>query len=75
MDVVLDQLAVVCVPVDLRFLWRPQCADPNDDMVLETALNGQADTIATFNLRDLADAAKRFGIRAERPATILRRLR
>lgn len=73
-DVVLDQLAAVCVPVALRFLWRPQCADPDDDMVLETAVNGQADAIATFNVRDLADAAKRFGISVERPATILRRL-
>ena len=41
-------------------------------MVLETAVNGRADILATFNLRDLAAAAARFGVRALRPADLLR---
>lgn len=74
MDVVLDQLAQVCVPVDLHFLWRPRSRDPDDDMVLETAINGRADAIATFNIRDLAAAAVYFGVAVEQPVSVLRRL-
>lgn len=43
-------------------------------MVLETAINGQADTIVTFNVRHLAAAARSFGIAVEGPADLLRRL-
>jgi hypothetical protein len=43
--------------------------------VLETAVNGPADMIAIFDLRDLAAAAARLGIAAARPGTILRQLR
>jgi predicted nucleic acid-binding protein len=73
-DALLDQLADVCVPVDLHFLWRPRSKDPDDDMVLETAINGRADVIATFNVRHLAPAAY-FGVTVELPASLLRTLR
>jgi predicted nucleic acid-binding protein len=43
----LDALSAVIEPVVFRFLWRPQLKDPADEMVLETAVNGQADRIAT----------------------------
>jgi putative PIN family toxin of toxin-antitoxin system len=75
MDAVLDQLAEVCVPVDLHFLWRPGARDPDDDMVLETAINGRADIIVTFNVRHFAAAASYYGLTVERPANLLRRLR
>jgi putative PIN family toxin of toxin-antitoxin system len=74
MDVVLDQLAAAGSAVDLHFLWRSRARDPDDDMVLETAINGEADTIVTFNVRHLAQAARYFGIAVERPADLLRRL-
>jgi putative PIN family toxin of toxin-antitoxin system len=74
MDVVLDQLAAVGVPVDLHFLWRPRSQDPDDDMVLETAINGRADVIASFNVRHLAAAALWFGVTVQPPADVLRRL-
>ena len=48
--------------------------DPNDEMVLEAAVNGGAELIATFNLADDLPAATRFGIGVERPGNILRRL-
>ncbi|RRD56747.1 putative toxin-antitoxin system toxin component, PIN family [Comamonadaceae bacterium OH2545_COT-014] len=47
-------------PVLLHTLWRPQARDPADDMVLETALNGRADALVTFNQRDLARPARLF---------------
>ena len=72
---VLDELAGLCVPVAFDFRVRPGARDPDDDLVLETAVNGGADAIATFNLADLRDGAARFGIPAERPGTVLRRMK
>jgi putative PIN family toxin of toxin-antitoxin system len=72
---VLDELALVCKPVTLDFPWRPVAKDPNDDHVIETAINGQADVIATFNLKDMTAGAAAFGIVVERPAMVLRRIR
>jgi len=72
---VLDELAGLCAPVALDYRWRPVASDPDDDMVIETAINGGADLIATFNIADMRVGAERFGIAVERPATVLRRLR
>jgi putative PIN family toxin of toxin-antitoxin system len=54
---VLDDLASVARPVRLAFRWRPRLSDPNDDMVLETAVNGNADAIVTFNQRDFKETS------------------
>jgi putative PIN family toxin of toxin-antitoxin system len=70
MNEVLDGLAKVIVPVHLRFLWRPRLKDPADEMVLETAVNGGADRLVTFNLRHLAKAAREFGIPAMQPREV-----
>jgi putative PIN family toxin of toxin-antitoxin system len=67
MNAVVDGFAAIAEPVRLRFLWRPQLKDPADEMVLETAVNGGADRLVTFNLRHLKMAAKKFGIRAVTP--------
>jgi len=66
-NAILDALAAVAEPIRLRFLWRPQLKDPADEMVLETAVNGRADRLVTFNLRHLKPAALRFGIPALTP--------
>lgn len=68
-------LAGVAEQVQIRFLWRPILPDPADDMVLETAVNGRADLLVTFNLDDFVAAAKRFGLRVVRPAEALSQLR
>ena len=60
--VLLDRLAKAIVPVRVSFAWRPQTEDANDDMVLEAAVNGQA------NARTFAGAAARFGIGVLTPA-------
>lgn len=64
---ILDALAKALIPVHLRFLWRPRLKDPGDEMVLETAVNGGADRLVTFNVRHLAAGALEFGIRALLP--------
>jgi putative PIN family toxin of toxin-antitoxin system len=71
---VLDGLAAIARRVRLAFRWRPQLTDPNDDMVLETAVNGQAAAIVTFNERDFNPVAARFGCPVMRPGGFLRTL-
>jgi putative PIN family toxin of toxin-antitoxin system len=71
---VLDELSGLCVPVAFDYRWRPVARDPDDDLVVETAINGQADVIATFNVADMTAGAARFAIAVERPATVLRRI-
>ncbi len=73
-EVLLDAVAAVAEPVRLAFLWRPAAADPDDDMVLEAAVNGRADAIVTFNIRDFGNAAEGFGIEVLAPGVALRRL-
>ena len=70
----LDAIAIVARPVRLAFLWRPAVRDANDDMVLETAANGQAEGIVTFNRRDFGGVTDRFGIPVLLPGEALSRL-
>ena len=62
----LDVLAGVVQRVEIQFLWRPQLRDPNDDLVLEVAVNGQGlgqeVNILTFNQRDFLPQALKFGV-------------
>jgi predicted nucleic acid-binding protein len=73
-DVFLDGLATLIQPVTPYFLWRPQLRDPNDEMILEAAVNGRAERIITFNLKHFLPAAERFGIQVLLPAEFLRSL-
>ena len=70
-----NSLASVAESVQIRFLWRPLLSDPTDDMVLETAVNGRADLLVTFNQEDFAAAAKGFAVKIVRPSEALHRLR
>lgn len=73
--VALDELVALCVPVALDYRWRPQARDPNDDLVLETAINGGADVVASFNVADMQAGARRFCIPVERPGAVVRRMK
>jgi putative PIN family toxin of toxin-antitoxin system len=66
-NAVLDAVAGIVEPIHLHFLWRPRLKDPADEMVLETAVNGRADRLVTFNIRHLKAAAEDFGIRTVTP--------
>lgn len=72
---VISSLASVAESVQIRFLWRPLLTDPTDDMVLETAVNGRADLLVTFNQEDFAAGAKTFALKIVRPSEALHRLR
>ena len=61
-------------PVESHFMWRPQLRDAADEMVLEAAVNGQAQAIVGFNHRDYGNAPSRFGILLLLPAEAYRRI-
>ena len=54
----------------LHFLWRPFLKDSFDDKVLETAVNGQANAIITYNTKDFAGVTKHFDIEILTPAQL-----
>jgi putative PIN family toxin of toxin-antitoxin system len=73
-DDVLDAFCMFAEPVINHFRWRPVLSDPDDDLVLEAAVNGAADAIVTFNVADFQRAKTMFGIDVERPGETLRRM-
>ncbi len=74
-QVFLDGLVSLAEPVESHFLWRSRLRDPDDEMVLEAAVNGRADAIVTFNSRHFGDIPSEFGVLALNPADALARLR
>ena len=73
-DQFLGELAALIEPVQIHFRWRPQLADPSDEMVLETAMNGGADAIITHNIRHFSPARQRFRVGVMTPGEAVRRL-
>jgi predicted nucleic acid-binding protein len=73
-QVLLDAIALVATPVRISYLWRPTLPDPDDDLVLETAVNGHSEAVVTFNRRHFEPAVARFGIEVLAPAEAVRRL-
>ena len=71
----LDGVAALIEPVETYFLWRPTLHDPADEMVLEAAVNGKADAIVSFNLRDYGDIPSKFGLDIYRPCDALRMIK
>jgi putative PIN family toxin of toxin-antitoxin system len=74
-DAALAALAAAIEPVEVRFAWRPQLSDADDEMVLDAAVNGRADALVTHNLSDFASTASRFGLRVLTPGELLQRMR
>lgn len=74
-EVLLDALVSVSGAVKFSFRWRPMLADPEDDMVLETAVNGSAEMLVTFNHRHFAKGAQTFALEIVTPGDALQRLR
>ena len=67
---VLRSLFSICKPVEIRYLWRPHLRDPDDELVLEAAINGRADCMVTSNERDFAGAGS-FDLKIVRPSVFL----
>ena len=68
------RLAVMVEPIRISYLWRPVLMDTDDELVLETAVNGRADTVVTFNRRRFGPASTAFGLQILAPADAVRQL-
>ena len=73
-DIFIDAVIAMAEPVATHFLWRPQLRDPNDEMVLEAAVNGRADVLVTFNVRDFGRVPAQFGVDTVLPREAIRRI-
>ena len=71
----LAALASAAEGIDVHFRWRPRLSDPNDELVLEAAVNGEAEALVTHNLRDFEPATRLFGLRLLLPGDLLKELR
>lgn len=72
-DDVLDYLCRVGRHRQVHFLWRPILKDPEDDHVLEVAVEAECEFVVTHNVRDFA-GAERFGLRVVRPKEFLKEI-
>ncbi len=70
---VMSALAAVSEGVDISFRTRPMLPDVADEMVLEAALNGQAEAIVTHNVKDFRPALA-LDVTIATPREIVRRL-
>jgi putative PIN family toxin of toxin-antitoxin system len=71
----LDALVAVAEPVYPTFSWRPMLRDPDDDMVFEVAINGQADLLVTFNQGDSLPDVSQFKMALVSPREALAQMR
>jgi len=71
----IEALEAFAEPVNVTYKPRPLSSDPNDDLVLDVALNGEAEFIVTNNKKHFVPIANRFGIQVLSPAEMLFRLK
>ncbi len=69
-SLIISDIVAVSHKTKLHFLWRPFLKDSFDDRVLETAVNGQANAIITYNTKDFAGVKKHFDIEILTPAEL-----
>jgi putative PIN family toxin of toxin-antitoxin system len=70
-DAIIDMMCATSYQHDVHFRTRPALPDPNDEFILELAVNSQSDFIVTYNVRDFR-GSELFGIRVVTPAGFLR---
>ena len=70
-DNILDFLCEAGSLRRIHFAWRPALNDPDDDFLLELAVECNCDYIVTYNTRDFLNTSS-FGIKAITPVEFLR---
>jgi putative PIN family toxin of toxin-antitoxin system len=74
-ELLLDLLEAVSEPVMVIVRHRPFSPDADDDMVLDVAVNGNADAIVSNNTKHFLEPAKRFRLNLLKPAELLSEFR
>ncbi|REJ89351.1 MAG: putative toxin-antitoxin system toxin component, PIN family [Planctomycetota bacterium] len=67
----LDYVCAVGCRREIFLLWRPCLSDPDDDLVLELAVESDSEFVITFNVRDFR-GLDRFGIAPVTPRDFLK---
>ena len=70
LSALIDSLLVPAHWAPTDFSYRPLLRDPDDELVLEAAINGQAQMIVTFNGKHFKPA-DRFGVKVVTPGRLL----
>ena len=68
---IIDYVCSVSEHREVHYLWRPLLRDPDDDMVLELAVESDSDFVVTHNVRDFQGCEK-FGLHVITPCEFLR---
>ncbi|MEH2061765.1 MAG: putative toxin-antitoxin system toxin component, PIN family [Nostoc sp.] len=69
-DNVIEAICTIANKCSIFYLWRPVAHDPDDDFLIDLAVECQADFIITYNQKDLQGAQK-FGLRVVSPKEFL----
>lgn len=72
---ILDALEAIAEPVFVAVQYHPLSPDANDDLVLDVAINGNADAIVTNNTEHFRQAAERFHLDVLTPGEFLSKSR
>lgn len=72
-DDFLDYLCSVAERRSVFFLWRPMLRDPEDDFILELAVESGSNYIITHNVKDF-QGCRRLGVEAITPRQLLEEL-
>ena len=71
----IEALEAFAEPVEVLIKNRPLTSDPDDDMVMDVAINGGAEALVTGNTKHFASAGKRFGVPVLSPTELLEQIR
>ncbi|KYC37852.1 DNA-binding protein [Scytonema hofmannii PCC 7110] len=69
-DDVIEAICAIANRCSIFYLWRPLARDPDDDFLIDLAVEARVDFIITYNQKDL-QAAEKFGIRVVSPKEFL----
>lgn len=72
-DDILDYLCSVAGLRAIFYLWQPFLPDPDDDMLLELAVEAGCNRLVTYNLKDFY-GAEQFGVQAITPQNFLKEI-
>ncbi|ACK70729.1 PilT protein domain protein [Gloeothece citriformis PCC 7424] len=60
-DDIINAICAIANQHKIFYLWRPLAKDPNDDFLIDLAIEAQADFIISYNKKDL-EPVEKFGI-------------
>lgn len=59
-NILFDGFLSTCELVKIYYLWRPNLVDENDNYLIELAIAGNAEILATHNIKDFSRSQLKF---------------